>query len=192
MSISSALSSPSYTGKRNQTKQITQEMLFIRLLPEQGGKAGGIPLPVPGSYTALREEEGAVLSSAQLPLRDRGARLVASAWYFSQGGTYMGARAHERKARRAVRKRRRLCRPVPLGRYRACRAPMAGNGSARDSGRVLCQPAPAPLSGPRLQRQHGECPASAWEAGPPHEHGIIPVQKKLFHTCPQTNCPSHC
>lgn len=84
MSISSALSSLSYKEKKNQTKQITQEMLFMRLLSEQGRKERGIPLSLPSSYTVLQEEEGMMLKSAQLPLKDQGARLMASTWYFSR------------------------------------------------------------------------------------------------------------
>lgn len=78
MSISSALSSLYYKGKRYQAKQISEEMLFIRLPSEQGRKERGIPSSVSSSHTALQEEEGMTLKRAQHPLKDQGARLTAS------------------------------------------------------------------------------------------------------------------
>lgn len=77
MSINSALSSLSYKGK-NPKQTNPQKMLSLRLLSEQGRKEGSGPLSVSSSYAVLQEEEGMMLKRAQLPLKDQGARLMAS------------------------------------------------------------------------------------------------------------------
>lgn len=86
MSINSALSSLSYKGKnpKQQTKQIPQKMLFLRLLSQQGRKEHGGPLSVSRSYAVLQEEEGMMLKRAQLLLKDQGAQLMASTRYSSR------------------------------------------------------------------------------------------------------------
>lgn len=72
---------------------------------------------------------------------------------------------------------------------------MAGNGSARDGGRSLCQPAPAPLAGPRwwgLHCQHREHPRAEWHkchssfiparsAGKPHYRTLHAVSRTWFY-----------
>lgn len=64
--------------KKDQTRLIPQEVLFIRSLSAQGRKEHGVPLAMSSSYMVLQEEESMTLTRVQLPCKDEGAQFIAS------------------------------------------------------------------------------------------------------------------